>query len=84
VRYRQLRGLLREFDECEKGGPNFDPGKKSRELTAEWIVDRKMWTNWQKSWKGRRKAKPSDETKGEKVVLYLHGTSTFPPVSTAT
>jgi hypothetical protein len=78
VRYRQLRGILREFDECEEGGPRFASGK--RELTAEWIVDKKVWTDWQKTWKGRRKEKTTDKMKGERVVLYLHG-SKHPPIA---
>jgi len=89
VRFRNLKGILQEFDEHERGGPFYEDGGKGkgRELTGEWIVDKTLWARWQREYKqqgkgrrareergGQEETKEKGEMKGgDRIVLYLHG-----------
>jgi len=60
VRPRQLRGFLADLDAKEDS---------TRQLTAEWLVNRRLWRRMQKN------HRDGHERSGlrEKVVLYIHG-----------
>ena len=46
VRCRQLKGILKEFDDHERGGSEYTGSGKGRELTGEWVVDKALWAGW--------------------------------------
>ncbi|KAL7414004.1 Alpha/Beta hydrolase protein [Mrakia frigida] len=86
VRFRNLKGILREFDEHEQGGSLYEGSGKGRELTGEWIVDKTLWAKWQREYKQSRRSRSKErngdgeKVKGEegikggdRIVLYLHG-----------
>ena len=84
VRCRELRGILSEFDEYERGGAKYTGSGKGRELTGEWVVDKALWAGWQNEFKqGKSKRRRSGEGEpkekaggmkgGDRIVLYLHG-----------
>lgn len=60
VKRRNLRGFLQASDAAEDG---------SRELTAEWVVNRRLWRKMQEE---HRADTPSPKAP-DQVVLYLHG-----------
>jgi len=67
VRKRKLRGILQDWDALEDG---------KRELTAEWVVGRRLWRKLQSEWQRNKagKEKPPDHHKNsERIVLYVHG-----------
>lgn len=71
VRKRKLRGILQGWDALEDG---------KRELTAEWVVGRRLWRKLQSEWQRNKagKEKPPDHHKNsERIVLYVHGGAYF-------
>lgn len=60
VKQRNLRGFLQASDAHEDG---------SRELTAEWVVSRKLWRKMQEEHRSHRPSARSPD----QVILYLHG-----------
>jgi len=71
VKRRRLTGFLAHADSQEDG---------TREITGEWVINRKLWKRMQEQYKGSPKLKSPDveENMGtsastEQVIYYLHG-----------
>lgn len=68
VKRRNLRGFLKDADRLEDG---------SREITAEWVINKRLFKVMQEEFKGRSSGRstsnPSTTSGNERIVLYLHG-----------